>query len=262
MALTLIASMLLSACGTAASPAASSAPAPTTRKTDPASADTLVLRWRLTGGIAGIGGNGTPPDFSLYGDGRAIAPEKGTPGSLREYRLKSGVVRRLTDDARAAGLDNPRRLNAPGGVVDALTLEITFGSAQTFIMYPEARDDPAVRLWKRLDPTRWAAGEQAAPARPYVPERMAVLAEPAPPGGNGGRATPWPLTPLDRGVERPAGRCVIVSGRDATAATRLSRTATPQTRWRSGDKVHLAQFRPLLPDEHTCEDITPPSPTS
>jgi hypothetical protein len=254
MALALAASMLLVGCGTAPRPAASSAP--TTPKTDPASADTLVLRWRLTGGFAGVGGHGTLPDFSLYGDGRAIVPEKGTPGSLREYRLKPEVVRRLTDDARVAGLGNPRRLDQPGGIVDAFTLVITFGSAQTFIMYPEARSDPAVRLWKRLDPTRWPASDQAAPARPYVPERVAVLAEPAPSGGDRRQPTQWPLTPLGRGDPGIAGRCTIVSGGEATSANRLSRTSASDVRWRSGDAVYLVHFRPMLPDEHTCADLT------
>lgn len=254
MAIALIASTLLVGCGAAPRPAASAAPA--APKTDPASADTLVLRWRLTGGFAGIGGGqGSLPDFSLFGDGRAIVPEKRTPASLREYRLKPEVVRRLTDEARAAGLDNARRLDQPGGIVDAFTLVITFGSAQTFIMYPEARNDPAVRLWKRLDPTRWAASDQAGPSRPYTPARVAVLAEPAPTGGNRGKAAQWPLTPLDRGTPGVGGQCLIISGGDATTATRLSRTSPPDTRWRSGDAVYSVHFRPLLPDEHTCADL-------
>lgn len=253
MAIALAASALLVGCGTAAP---SRSPAPAAEKTDPASADTLVLRWRLTGGFAGIGGQGAPPDFSLYNDGRAIVPDKGNPASLREYRLKPEVVRRLTDEARAAGLDHARKLDQPEGIADAFTLVITFGPAQTFIVYPEARKDPPVQLWRRLDPTRWAASDQAAPSKPYTPDRMAVLAGPAPVSGDRAKTTQWPLPPLDRGTPGLAGRCQVVGGGDASTAIRLSRTATPGTRWRSGDTLYSVRFRPMLPDEHTCADLT------
>jgi hypothetical protein len=256
MAIALVASALLAGCGTAEPSRSGSAPSAAER-TDPASADTLVLRWRLTGGFAGIGGQGSPPDFSLYGDGRAIVPEKGNPASLREYRLKPEVVRRLTDEARAAGLDRARRTDQPGGIADAFTLVITFGSARTFIVYPEARKDPPVQLWRRLDPTRWAASDQAAPSRPYTPTRMAVLADPAPGGGGRAKTTQWPLPPLDRGTPGlAAGRCQVVGGGDVGTAIRLSRTAAPDTRWRSGDTLYSVRFRPMLPDEHTCADLT------
>lgn len=255
MAIALVASALLAGCGTAA-PSRSAPSASAAEKADPASADTLLLRWRLTGGFAGIGGQGAPPDFSLYGDGRAIVPEKGNPASLREYRLKPEVVRRLTAEARAAGLERSRRMDQPGGIADAFTLVITFGSAQTFIVYPEARKDPPVQLWRRLDPTRWAASDQAAPAKPYTPARMAVLAGPAPVSGDRMKTAQWPLPPLDRGTPGLAGRCQVAGGGDASTAIRLSRTATPDTRWRSGDTLYSVRFRPMLPDEHTCADLT------
>ena len=61
----------------------------------PGDGDALVLRTMTTGGIAGLGGPGAMPEFSLYGDGRAII---GGPHPM-EYHLTGAAVRRLVAEA-------------------------------------------------------------------------------------------------------------------------------------------------------------------
>ncbi|MFC9972427.1 hypothetical protein ACFVH6_16225 [Spirillospora sp. NPDC127200] len=261
----------LTACGSDAGPeppprnsAATSAPVTGPAPTVPATADTpsadtpsngtkLVLRWRTTGGIAGLGGPGEIPEFSLYGDGRAIVRPQGgpSPSALREYRLTPDALRRLLAEARAAGLERGRTLG-PQDVADAMVLEYTMGSARTRIHQPESQKIPAVRFQKRLFPDGWAPSDQAAPARAYPVERIAVLSgEMASPGG---QPKAWPLSPLGKGEQAVGGLCTVFTGRDAKVAAGLARER-PDGGWRSGGKVYSARFRPLLPDERTCQDV-------
>ena len=73
----------------------------------PGDGDALVLRTMTTGGIAGLGGPGAMPEFSLYGDGRAII---GGPHPM-EYHLTGAAVRRLVAEAQRAGLATPRTVD-------------------------------------------------------------------------------------------------------------------------------------------------------
>ncbi|XVQ12896.1 hypothetical protein ACQP1W_10180 [Spirillospora sp. CA-255316] len=219
----------------------------------------LVLRWRMTGGIAGLGGPGSLPEFSLYGDGRAIASQRtGASAPLpvqREYRLTPRALRRLLDEARAAGLDRSRTIGS-GRVADAMVLEITMGAARTRIEQPEGRPGlPAVRFWKRLEPQGWPQADQAAPPRHYRSASVAVLAgeSPAAPGQD---VSDWPLDrPLGRGEQAAGGLCAVVTGEDRDTAVKHVATARADHRWRSGGKVYSVRLRPLLPDERTCGDV-------
>ncbi|MCW2900578.1 MAG: hypothetical protein JWO67_2843 [Streptosporangiaceae bacterium] len=228
-----------------------------------ASPDELVLRWRLTGGLAGRGGPGTLPDFSVYGDGRAIVPDTaagpepgpGTATILREYRLTPAAVRRLLADAQAAGLHRPRTVEQPG-VADAFTLEITLGSARTRIVVAgPGETDPAVRFWReRLNAGGWARRDQAVVVHPYEVTRLAVLAAEAGTADRE-RLASWPLAPVGAGAPVAGALCTVISGRDVPRASRLSRTARPGTRWLSEGKAYSVRFRPMLPDERTCADV-------
>jgi len=215
-----------------------------------------VLRWRMTAGFAGLGPPGSLPEFSLYRDGRAIAkPRRGAEWAAREYRLTSAALRRLLQEARAAGLDRPRTIGSDQ-VADAMILQITFGSALTRVVEPESLPAaPAVRFWKRLDPEAWPPADQAAPARPYRAPRMAVIAgdSPARPGQ---RVSDWPLDrPLGRGERAAGGLCAIVTGEDRDTVVKHVATASADHRWRSGGRVYSVRLRPLLPEERTCQDV-------
>ncbi|WP_344589857.1 hypothetical protein [Actinomadura vinacea] len=219
-----------------------------------------VLRWRMTGGIAGLGGPGSLPDFSLYGDGRAITgPRDGAPPPplpvQREYRLTPAALQRLLGEARAAGLERSRTIG-PDRIADAMVLEIRMGAARTRIVQPESQAGaPAVRFWKRLDPRGWSRADQAEPSRPYRSSRVAVLAGESPAAG-GQRVSDWPLKrPLGRGEQAAGALCTVVTGDDRDTAVKHVATADGDHRWRSGGKVYSVRLRPLLPDERTCQDV-------
>lgn len=210
------------------------------------SGDALVLRTRTTGGIAGLGGPGKMPDFSLYGNGRAIT---GGPHPM-EYHLTPQALRRLVTDAQKAGLATPRTADNPR-VADAMYKVITLvigGRARTTKVIQGGGDpsDPAVRFLPRLAPANWARSDQSAPAKPYHPSRVAVLAGTAPAGG-----TPraWPLKPLASHVRVGAAECTVLTGGDAAKAGRLTAS---RTEWRDHGTTYRVTLRPLLPDEHDC----------
>jgi len=221
--------------------------------------NTLVLRRHLSGGVGGIGGYGSVPDLSVYGDGRAVVARtdpssRGRLPELREYRLTPQALRRLIEDAFAAGLARPRRVRRED-VADAFTLTVRFGSAVTRIEHP-GDDDPAVRFAdRRLDPRRWPVQDLAAPARPYRIERLAALFIPRSGASESPRA--WPFAPPPEGRERP---CVVLEGPDVERALRVAERAEGWTAWSVEGRVHAVRWRPLLPGEHGCADVTEPVP--
>ena len=208
--------------------------------------DALVLRTRTTGGIAGLGGPGTMPDFSLYGDGRAIT---GGPHPT-EYRLTQPALRRLVAEASKAGLAEPRTVDDPH-IADATYKVITFvagGRPRTTKVIQEGghSGDPAVRFLPRLVPSSWPPGDQAGAPRPYEPRRVAVLAASAP--GDGSTAPKWPLRPLGTGTQVGGRTCAVLTGGEAAKARRL--TGRPE--WRDHGRTYRVTVRPLLPDESGC----------
>ncbi|GAA2094330.1 hypothetical protein [Actinomadura alba] len=221
--------------------------------------DQLVLRWRLTGGVAGRGAPGTVPDFSLYADGRAIVPERGeTSPRFREYRLTMAALQRAVEEARTIGLDRPRR-QEQSGVADVFTLTISFGRAETSVdVYGDGESDPAVRFAREsLDPARWPAGDQAVPARRYEPERLAVMAWVADRTDGERTSAQWPFGRIDQGTRVLGAQCTVISGSDVRRATRLLEGDRPDARrWISGGRTYAVRARPLLPDERTCADLT------
>ncbi|MEU5881943.1 hypothetical protein [Spirillospora sp. NPDC047279] len=230
---------------TTSSPASPGTAAPR----DLPAAGTLVLRWRMTGGFAGVGGPGTVPEFSLYGDGRAIARDG---ARLNEYRLTRDGVRRLTAEAEAAGLDRPRTIG-PEDVADAMILEITLNGVRTRVVQPEGQTTPVTRFWKRLDPEGWPPAERRGPDGPYRPLTVAVIAGEA---TTGGEVRTWPFKRALGGGEPAAGGiCSVLSGADGRKAEGMAASAEPGVRWRDHGRTYSVRFRPLLPDESTCADV-------
>ncbi|TDE38743.1 hypothetical protein [Actinomadura sp. 6K520] len=209
----------------------------------------LVLRWRKTGGIAGIGGPGSLPEFSLYSSGRAIAAAE-RPGSrppdreLTQYRLKPRALRRLLDGARAAGFDRSHTVGSDQ-IADAVVTVVTMGDATTRIIEPGWPGSGEAMFLKHLDPDGWPADDQAAPPGPYTPERTAVLAGEI---TGGGTARPWPLGPLGDGVRAAGGICTLAP------SAKVPETR-PGTAWRSEGTTYSVRLRPLLPGESSCGDL-------
>jgi hypothetical protein len=210
-------------------------------------ADALVLRTMTTGGIAGLGAPGTMPDFSLYGDGRAIT------GGARplEYHLTPQALHRLIADARMAGLATSRTADNPN-VADAMYKTITFvtgGRARTtkVIQGGGRAGDPAENFLPRLVPARWPRSDQSADPAPYRPSGVAVLAGAAPRAD--GTAPRWPLKRLTSGTHVGTRTCTVLTGADAAAAQRL---AARPGQWTDHGQVLRVTLRPLLPDERDC----------
>ncbi|MFB9194223.1 hypothetical protein ACFFWA_14670 [Actinomadura verrucosospora] len=242
----LTAGAALAACGDGSGTAepSSPAPSPSSSSSSPGGApagETLVLRWRKTGGIAGLGGPGSLPDFSLYSTGRAVASAQGGP---TEYRLKPDALRRLLDGARAAGLARSH-LVGPGGVADAITIVVAMDGATTRIVQPEAQSGPEARFLQRLDPAAWPPSDLTRKPAPYRPEKTAVLA-----GPTTGSATvrAWPLEPLGKGVPVAGAICTVAPAAKVPATN-------PGTAWRSGGQAYSVRLRPLLPAESSCQDV-------
>ncbi|MFI0452623.1 hypothetical protein [Actinomadura sp. 6N118] len=239
-------------CSTWTPTPATSAPASEAPSAGPS--DRLLLRWRMTGGFAGLGGPGSIPEFSLYADGRAYAIQKGDVDSpvdsLAKFQLRSDALTRLLRDARAAGLERSRTAGSED-VADAQIVEITMGSARTRVIQPESQPaDPAVRMWKRLQPYAWPTADQQGSHRPYLPLQVAVLAGET--TSSGKTIKPWPLAPLAQG-ERAAGAiCKVVTHLDSTTARELAQSNVV---WLSQGKTYAVRLRPLLPNEHTCRDV-------
>lgn len=250
LACTALAACALTACGDGSgetgppAPPAPSASATSSPAKDGPAGERLVLRWRRTGGIAGIGGPGSVPEFSLYSTGRAVAASRGVAGELTEYRLKPDALRRLLAEARAAGLDRSHTVGSDR-IADAIITVVTMGGATTRIIQPESQAGPEGRFLKKLDPAGWAASDQSAKPEPYTPKRTAVLAGET---TTGGTAEEWPLEPLGDGV-RVAGAICTLAPPAKVPATK------PGATWRSEGKTYSVRLRPLLPAESSCQDL-------
>jgi hypothetical protein len=87
----------------------------------------------------------------------------------------------------------------------------------------------------------------------YRATGLAVLAT----GGvDAAGARPWPLRPLEQGTRTSEGRCAVVSGEElATVRGLVEGLPQEDSRWTSGTTTFAVTVRPLLPDEHTCEDL-------
>ncbi|MCP9983340.1 hypothetical protein [Actinomadura madurae] len=241
----------LTACGDdsgTAGPSPSSPGASSPAKDSPAG-EQLVLRRRQTGGIAGLGGPGSVPEFSLYSTGRAVVSSQ---GRLTEYRLKPDALRRLLDEARAAGLGRSHTVGSDR-IADAIITVVGMGGATTRIIQPESQAGPEARFLKRLDPAGLArgrpgrraaavrAGEDGRPRRPDDGRRhrQDVAAGPARQGRPGGgrhlHAGPAEEDPRHRARHRLAqrGRDLLgpppppAPGRVVLPGPRLTGSAAP-----------------------------------
>ena len=100
-----------------------------------------------------------------------------------------------------------------------------------------------------------AVGEEV----PYAPEAVAVLAFP-----RGDRpavdpiAWPGPALPGETmGDQGPS--CLVVRGDDVAPVLDAASGAVWRTPWADGGTTWSVRFRPLLPDEHGCDDLAPES---
>jgi hypothetical protein len=282
----LLALLLLTACaeggGTGTGAAPSPAPVPETVSL-PEAEDALVLQVEHTGGYV------TPemlagrlPIASVYGDGRvitqgpvpAIYPGSAWP-NLQVQQADRATVQELADRALAAGIDETTELGRPpiadapstrftlvtddgaitrevyalqeGAGAGGLTAEQETARSELQDLFSELTDLPAT-----LGP------DDAAPAS-YEPTAVAVLARPwtEPADELTHPKLPWPGPALPGEPIATGGTCVTATGDQAQAVADAAREATTLTPWVGADGVRWAiTFRPLLPHESSCADLT------
>jgi hypothetical protein len=259
---------------------------------DPAS---LVLRVEYVGGLVRADAAlGRAPSYSLYADGRlitdgpvaAIYPGPALP-SLQVQTLDYATVQDLADRAMAAGVAEDSDLGSPP-VADAQSTRFTLGAADgthvrevyalteyvagggdlasgltTEQLAGRARLRDLVSALDDLGQQRPPEGQT--PVEPYVAQSVAAIVRPwaAPEGdiaqGLTPEPVPWPgpALPGEPAGGPPGQGCVTATGDQAAAVLAAARSATTLTPWSTPDGARWSvTFRPLLPDESGCADLS------
>jgi hypothetical protein len=244
-------------------------------------ADGLVLRVEYTGGFV------MPstivsrlPMVSLYADGRlisegpvaAIYPGPALP-NVQVRQLDPAEVQALADEAVAAGVTETGDLGQPP-IADAPNTRFTLVTASG----TSVREVPA--LFETPEGSVSGVSEEQAAARaelseflgtltdmalastePYVPDAMAAVATPWADPGDGltPPEVPWPGPPLPgESTGAPLDvSCVTADAGQTAALLAAAADANAATPWVTPDGSRWSVvFRPLLPDETGCADLT------
>jgi hypothetical protein len=233
--------------------------------------DVPVVRVVTSGGFAAESRQpAQPPQLSVFGDGRVITIGPTTleyPGpalpNLQEFRLTRTGLAHVIDEARDAGLlDDPPPDFGDPGVADQSTTTVTvsvgertrrvdvYALGSSDGLTPDQRENRA-RLDRFIqlaaDPDALLTFVVPASERRYEPEALAVLVRPS--DATGGDTHAWPLGDLS------GTACAVLTGNDLAAVLDAARTARLGDPWISGNVSYRLAFRPLLPDERTCDDV-------
>ncbi len=261
----------------------------------PADPGALVLRVELVGGFVTPETTITRlPIYSLYADGRlftdgpvpAIYPGPALP-NVQVQTLDPATVQVLVDRAVAAGVAETGDLGTPN-LADVPSTRFTLvTAAETSVrdVYALAEDglageqqdagltdeQRAARAELReLVAALGELGQQltpegAPPVQPYAAESVAAIVRPwsAPEDDIAQRLAPepvpWPGPPLPGEPVRrlPQLGCVTATGAEAEAVLTAATGANWLTPWSTSDgALWSVTFRPLLPDETGCADLT------
>jgi hypothetical protein len=264
-----LAAVALAACGGSSSDGSS----PTR---SPAGSGEVVVRVVTSGGFtAESRPPAHQPAVSVFGDGRVVVVGPTTleyPGpalpNFQEFRVTEAGLARILRAARDAGLlDDPPPEYGDPGVTDQATTTVTVrvdGRTRRVAVYalgfkgrmsgvtPEQSENR-----RRLEQFVDLAGDTGAlgdaivagSEQRYEPGALAVLVEPA--NASEGDTHAWPLGDL-AGAE-----CAVHTGADLATALDVARTAHEGDAWESAGATYTVTFRPLLPDERTCADVSP-----
>lgn len=241
----------------------------------PADPDQAVLRVVTRGGFAAESRRPAQlPRLTVYGDGRVIVTGPTTlefPGpalpSLQEFRLTREGLGRLVDDVRDLGLlDDPPPDYGEPGVTDQATTTVTVlvdgrtRRVEVYALGPTGRvsgvtpeqSEHRRRLEQLIDragdPDAQRAVVVPGSEQRYEPTALAVLVRPS--GPTDGDVHAWPLGDL-AGTD-----CIVLTGADVATALTAARSAHEGDQWQSRGASYDLHFRPLLPDEGSCEDLT------
>jgi hypothetical protein len=234
---------------------------------------TAVVRVVTKGGFAANAARrGEVPQVSVFGDGRVIIVGPTTlefPGpalpNLQEFRVTGDGLGKIIDEAREAGLlDDPAPDYGDPGITDQPTTTVTVrldGRTRTVDVYALNFRDGVTTAQrenrKRLRDFIELAGDPGVLLRVVVPDStrrydsaaVAVLVRPS--DATDGDVHAWPLGDLAE------TDCLVLGGADATTVREAARTAHEGDVWESAGATYNVAFRPLLPDERTCADLSP-----
>jgi hypothetical protein len=213
------------------------------------------------------------PKVSVFGDGRVVVVGPTTlefPGpalpNLQEFRVNDDGLARILRAARDAGLlaDESPDYGDPG-VTDQTTTTVTvradgvtrrvdvyalgFKGRVSGVTREQGERRRALERFIELAGDAGALGDDVVhgSTRRYDPAAVAVLVRPS--DTTDGDMHAWPLGDL-AGTD-----CVVLSGIDATTALDAARTGREGDARQSAGATYSVVFRPLLPDEHTCDDV-------
>ncbi len=247
---------------------------------DPAA---LVLRAEYTGGfVAPSVIAGRLPIISVYADGRvisegpvaAIYPGPALP-NVQVQQIDGSEVQALADQALAAGVAETADLGTPP-IADAASTRFTLATADgTHVREVYA----LVETPMEEGPIRGVSAEQAAArqkladllatltdlpqagTQAYSPTALAAIVTPWVDPGDGltppDVAWPGPALPGEPTGGLPDVTCVAATGDQAPAVLAAATSANSATPWVTPDGTRWSvAFRPLLPDESGCADLT------
>ncbi len=222
------------------------------------------------------------PVLSVYGDGRvitegpvpAIFPGPALP-NLQVQMISPDDVVDLASRALAAGVGSSPDLGQPP-VADAPNTRFTVLSDQgpqvTEVNaldisesdggLTKAQQDGRKTLRALLnDLTNLPAvvGPYATESKPYQADEVGVISRPwTDPGTPEGQQPEkaWPGPALPGAPADPIGlSCVTLAGQEAAAVLAEAASANALTPWTSEGQRWAVSFRPLLPDESSCDDL-------
>jgi hypothetical protein len=282
----LLAALVLAACGDDSDTGASTSPTDSESEIAfPSGEDELVVRVELVGGYEVGPAADDQPLISVYGQGLAIAPgpqiEIYPPPALPNLQTTSigtDGVENLVQEADELGLltsdieygepeitDQPETvvtIAADGEVYQHRAYALDFVAPTGGLI----DDEQAAARANLLEFVQLATGSEVLGGDAlggYEYEEMAVVSEKysAPDGNERPRPNTieWPLGNLATEGERFefGGRCSVVSGADLELVVELAGDATTITRWISDAKPYSLMLIPLLPDEHSCDNLLP-----
>lgn len=263
------AAVALAACGGGSSRGSDPPRAPT-------GADDVVLRVSLTEGFVHPGPSNAFPEVTLYGDGRVITRGPSTlqlPGpslaNLVEFRLDEAGMAHVLRSAADAGLLD-RRPPDFGRVVAAdmpsTVVTVRADGARHRVSVFGLGLDPKngnhlsdeqranrERLRRLVDEVGDSSAlerfVQPGTERRYEPTSVAVFVSPAETTDSATHA--WPLGDL------AATDCAVYDGADAASVLAAARNTNDGDVWEAAGATFTVAFRPLLPDERTCADLSP-----
>jgi hypothetical protein len=214
----------------------------------------LLADWRQ--GMVPMAAMYDPPDFVLYGNGRAVVREEAELMKLVEYRLTPERVSTLFEQATEAGLLEGADYSLDHQVPDGGSLVIMLRTEErehvVKIHVPNPEDvgprGEAAAFAESLHPWEWTAEDFESPPKPYRPDKVAVTYATAAAPAEPDEPRTWPL-PESEPIQP---RCVVLTGPAAKQAQKLGETSPQTTVWHQGETDFHAWIRPLLPDETDC----------